>query len=109
MTYQFYTKDDPSIGRAAVYGLLDIATLGIAEVATTPIEALQGNKHLVTVTYDAQNRVRRVQQRVEKAPLPKPEEALGIEDSGPGITPATATTERTAPEAILPDARARPL
>lgn len=109
VTYQFYTEDDASIGRAAVYGVLDIATLGLAEIATTPIEALQGKKHLVTVTYDGESRVTRVKQRVEDAPLPKPERALGLEDEQPGLTPAAAASDGKAPQATLPDARARQL
>ncbi len=79
VTYQYFTGDERSLGRAAAYGLLDIATLGLAEIVTTPVEALQGDKHLVTVTYDAEGRVVRVRDTIERAPLDKPERMLGLE------------------------------
>lgn len=109
VTYQFFTNDEKSVGRATVYGLLDIATLGLAELATTPIEALQGKKHLVTIVYDKSSRVQSVRHRVEEAALPKPERALGIEQDPATSAPVTAISDKRPPVAVLPEARARPL
>ncbi|MCC6219941.1 MAG: hypothetical protein IT291_01730 [Deltaproteobacteria bacterium] len=79
-TYQFFTNDEKSYGRAATYAVVDIATLGLAEVFTTPVEALQGDKHVIVVTYDMNDRIRKVERhQAVKALLPKPEKALGIE------------------------------
>ena len=55
--YQFFTNDPASYERAAAYALLDTVTLGIAELFTTPIESLKGDKHTVTVVYDLNDRV----------------------------------------------------
>lgn len=56
-TYKFQLKRG-SAGRAAMHGLLDVATLGIWEVVGTPIEATKKKKYIVvTANYDAQGRL----------------------------------------------------
>lgn len=99
VTYQFFTNDEKSYGRAAVYGLLDLATVGFAEIATTSIEALQGDKHLVVVEYDSNGKLISLKETVEKAPLEKPERILGIEKDEPQLQPAVLTP----PAPALPD------
>lgn len=44
-----FQKPTGSAGRAAMHGVLDVATLGIWEVAGTPIEASQGRKEMFAV------------------------------------------------------------
>ncbi|MCW8471489.1 hypothetical protein OQJ19_12650 [Fluoribacter gormanii] len=48
------TMPTGSAARAAMHGLLDVGTLGIWEVAGTPIEAVKGKKtgYVVAVKYD---------------------------------------------------------
>jgi len=103
-TYQYFTGDEKSYGRATVYGLLDLATLGAAELATTSIEALQGDKHIVKVEYDAHGRLLSLQETVEKAVLEKPEKILGLEKEEPKIQPAALTEPDVAaqPAVTLP-------
>ena len=72
-TYQFFTGDEASYQRAAVYTVLDIVTIGFAEIFTTPIEALQGDKHTVRVSYNLNNVVEDINIESSKAPLEKPE------------------------------------
>lgn len=50
-SYRFQLKRG-SAGRAAMHGLLDVATIGVWEVAGTPIEATKDKKYVtVTATY----------------------------------------------------------
>lgn len=48
------TMPTGSAARAAMHGLLDVGTLGLWEVAGTPIEAVKGKKtgYVVAVTYE---------------------------------------------------------
>ena len=50
--YDYEVGNDPSAGRAAGHAVMDVLTLGIWEVAGTPIEAVQGEKKQLQVTYD---------------------------------------------------------
>jgi hypothetical protein len=79
-TYQYFGPDDVSYGRAAAYTVLDILTLGVAELITTPIETLQNDKHTLVVTYNPAGRVLGVSRSLNKAPLEKPERLLGLEE-----------------------------
>lgn len=103
-TYQYFTNDDPSFGRAATYVVLDIITVGVAEVITTPVEALQGDKHVIEVTFDLYNRVESVKKSFSEAPLPKPEKVLGLEkqpSAEPPITPVAVDEKSIPPKARL--------
>ena len=97
--YHFFSGDEPSYSRAITYAVLDAATLGLAEIATTPIESLQGNRHIVRVTYDRQDRVRFVEHLKIDAPLPKPEKALGLEVEGPVNEDGEPILEKAEPSA----------
>lgn len=77
-TYQFITGDKPDYRRAAVYALLTGVTLGASELVTSPIEALQGQRHVVEVFYDTRGRVRSFRHTVNDAPLPRPQELVGL-------------------------------
>lgn len=57
-TYRFQLKRG-SAGRAAMHGLLDVATLGVWEVAGTPIEASKEKKYIViTAIYAPDGRLK---------------------------------------------------
>ncbi|MFQ5533296.1 MAG: hypothetical protein ACE5EM_00545 [Sphingomonadales bacterium] len=58
VTYRSLQKQG-STGRAVMHGLLDVATLGIWEIAGTPIEASKNNDkfYVYSVTYDQEGNV----------------------------------------------------
>ncbi len=72
-TYQYFSGDEASYGRAAVYVGLDAITGCLAEFATSPIESLQGDKHTVVITYTPTGIIKDIQHQVQKAPLPNPD------------------------------------
>ncbi len=62
-TYEYEIGNEPSPGRAAFHGGMDVLTLGIWELVGTPIEALQGQKFEMTVTYDADGKAKTIESR----------------------------------------------
>jgi len=75
-TYQYFTGDQASYGRAALYVGLDIITFGFAEIVTSPIESLQGDKHTLIITYAPNGVIREARHEVMKAPLQAPEKVV---------------------------------
>lgn len=59
-TYDYEIGDEPSAGRAVAHGAMDFLTLGIWEVVGTPVEAMQGRKYRMTVTYDAEGKAQQI-------------------------------------------------
>ncbi len=61
-TYKVRSKKG-SAARAAMHGLLDVATLGIWEVAGTPIEGAKGKKKFfaIKVYYDQKENIKKVE------------------------------------------------
>ena len=55
--YQYEVGNEPSAGRAAGHAVLDVLTLGLWEIAGTPIEAVQGEKYTATIVYDGNDKV----------------------------------------------------
>ena len=55
--YEYELGNEPSAGRAIGHGVLDVLTLGLWEVAGTPIEGFQGEKKRLTIRYDAKDTV----------------------------------------------------
>ena len=55
--YEYEIGNEPSGARAIGHGVMDFLTLGIWEVVGTPIEGFQGEKHRLTITYDATDHV----------------------------------------------------
>jgi hypothetical protein len=55
--YEYEIGNEPSAGRAAFHGAMDVMTLGLWEVVGTPIEGFQGEKRRVTIIYDKDNKV----------------------------------------------------
>lgn len=56
-SYEYELGNEPSAGRAVGHGAIDCLTLGLWEIVGTPIEAIQGKKHLVNITYDENDKV----------------------------------------------------
>lgn len=50
--YEYEIGNEPSAGRAIGHGVMDVLTLGLWEVAGTPIEGMQGEKKRLAITYD---------------------------------------------------------
>ncbi len=50
--YEYEIGNEPSAGRAIGHGVMDVLTLGLWEVAGTPIEGAQGEKKRLAITYD---------------------------------------------------------
>jgi hypothetical protein len=61
--YEYEIGNEPSGGRAVAHGVMDVLTLGIWEIAGTPIEAVQGESYEATITYDEQDRVANIKTR----------------------------------------------
>ena len=75
-TYQFFTGDEPSYTRALMYAGLDVVTVLIAEIFTSPIESLQGDRHLLKVLYTPSGVVKDVEHQFNAAPLPNPNKVI---------------------------------
>lgn len=56
-TYEFELGNEPSAGRAIGHGAMDLVTFGLWEAIGTPIEAVQGDKRRVEITYGRDGRV----------------------------------------------------
>ncbi len=56
-TYEYEIGNEPSAGRAIGHGAMDILTLGLWEIVGTPVEAVQGDKYKITITYDKNDKV----------------------------------------------------
>jgi len=55
--YEYQIGNEPSAGRAAGHAVMDLLTLGLWEIIGTPMEAIQGDKRLLNITYDKNDRV----------------------------------------------------
>jgi hypothetical protein len=53
--------NEQSVGRAAGHAATDVLTLGVWELVGTPIEGVAGEKFTVTVWYDQNDKVTKVQ------------------------------------------------
>jgi len=58
--YEYELGNEPSTGRAISHGVMDVLTLGLWEIAGTPIESVQCEKRQITITYDNSDRVRSI-------------------------------------------------
>lgn len=68
-TYEYEVGNEPSAARAVMHGGMDVLTLGLWELVGTPVEAVQGQKYEMTVTYDAEGKAKAIQTRpVESKP-----------------------------------------
>ena len=55
--YEYEIGNEPSGGRAVAHGVMDVLTLGLWELAGTPMEAVQGERYQTTITYGENDRV----------------------------------------------------
>jgi len=62
VTYEYSLGNEPSAGRAIAHGVMDVLTLGLWEVAGTPIEGAAANTkvHQVTVVRNVSMRMRQI-------------------------------------------------
>ncbi len=58
--YEYEIGNEPSAGRAIGHGVMDVLTLGLWEIAGTPIEGVQGEKKRLLITYDENDYVIKV-------------------------------------------------
>ncbi len=79
-TYTYLGPDKVNYKRAAAYAVADILTLGVAEIVSSPVERLQNDQHVLTITYDFKGRVKSIEENVKEAPLDRPEKMLGLEE-----------------------------
>ena len=89
-TYRFQLKRG-SAGRAAMHGLLDVATLGIWEVAGTPIEATKKKKYIVITANYAEDG--RLISKMIGNPVLLPDAPTDALEGMPPGTPVTANGE----------------
>lgn len=70
--YAYEIGNEPSTGRAVGYAVLDVFTLGLWEIAGTPIEAFQGEKYEMNITYSKDDKVEAINSTVAtKKEIPK--------------------------------------
>ncbi|MCO6430020.1 MAG: hypothetical protein J5J00_04110 [Deltaproteobacteria bacterium] len=74
--YQVITGDKADYRRAAAYAVLDGLTLGLAEFATFPTEALQGDQNIFEIYYSPSGRVRSFKYYIRPAPAPNPSDIV---------------------------------
>jgi S1-C subfamily serine protease len=107
--YEYELGNEPSTGRAIAWGVLDVFTLGLWELAGTPIEALQGTKYRMTILYGPDNRVISINQvpappvpgKKEGEPAPEGHAAAVVPKSVPDTTAATGTCFTVSPNGVL--------
>ncbi|MFQ5846626.1 MAG: serine protease [Candidatus Methylomirabilales bacterium] len=87
--YEYELGNEPSAGRAAGHAVLDVLTLGIWEVAGTPIEASQADKHRITIIYGPDDRILAINQ----APVPAPPKDAEEDVEEESVASAQATPE----------------
>ena len=92
--YEYELGNEPSTGRAIAWGVLDVLTLGLWELAGTPIELLQGRKHQLTTLYGPDDRLISMQ-----ASAVLPPEEVKKEDAGAVGTATTAGVPQIRPVA----------
>ena len=59
--FQLERGNQPSAGRAVGHAVMDVLTLGIWEVVGTPIEGFTGDEFTLTIHYDADDKVTKIQ------------------------------------------------
>lgn len=62
-SYEYELGNEPSAGRAMAHAGMDVLTLGIWELVGTPVEAVQGEKFEMTVTYGSDGKAKAIETR----------------------------------------------
>lgn len=65
--YEYELGNEKSAGRAVGHAVMDVLTLGLWEIAGTPIEGFQGEKRRLMITYDENDIVT----KIGSAPAPR--------------------------------------
>lgn len=79
--YEYSQGKNPSAGRAIAHGAMDVLTLGLWEIAGTPIEGFKGTKRRIQIVYGPDNKIINV---LSAAPEPKtPPAAANPESQNP--------------------------
>ena len=58
--YVYEIGNDPSAGRAAFHGTMDVVTLGFWEIIGTPVEGFTGDKRAIMITYNSDDKITKV-------------------------------------------------
>ena len=64
--YEYEIGNAPSPGRAAGHAVMDLLTLGLWEIIGTPVEAIQGDKKILNITYDINDEVLAINTNLKK-------------------------------------------
>jgi len=64
--YEYEIGNEPSAGRATGHAVMDLLTLGLWEIVGTPVEAFQGDKHVLNIIYDKDDKVVSVNRPIVK-------------------------------------------
>lgn len=59
--FQLERGNQPSAGRALGHAAMDVLTLGVWEIIGTPIEGFTGDQFTLTIQYDANDKVTKIQ------------------------------------------------
>ena len=58
--FQLERGNQPSTGRAVGHAVMDVLTIGIWEVVGSPIEGFTGDEFTLSVEYDAEDKVKKI-------------------------------------------------
>ena len=64
--YEYEVGNAPSAGRAAGHAVMDLLTLGLWEIIGTPVEASLGDKRILNIIYDKDDRVLKINSTLKK-------------------------------------------
>jgi len=67
--YEYEVNNEPSSGRAAMYLLYDVLTIGIAEIIFTPAELMTGEKKRLPIYYGVDGRVAGINETAPEMPV----------------------------------------
>lgn len=76
--YEYEQGNEPSAGRAAFHGTMDLLTLGGWELIGTPVEGFIGDKKQLTVEYDKNNKIASINSTVRPVASNAPAEQGSI-------------------------------
>lgn len=81
--YEYEVNNEPSSGRAAMYLLYDVLTIGIAEVIFTPAELMTGEKKRLPIYYGVDGRVAGINETAPEMPVTPSELRPQVVNLGP--------------------------
>lgn len=64
--YEYEIGNEKSTGRAAAHAVMDLLTFGLWEIIGTPMEAIQGDKRILNITYNKDDIVLAINSLVKK-------------------------------------------